>query len=399
MAILLDQSTYTPTLADRVAALGTEGAFEILARAHAIEAGGREVIHLEIGEPSFATPDHIVAAAVASLEKKETRYSPPQGLPELRQAIAECLETCRVPRAPDDIVITPGSKAALFYSVLATVNPGDEVLVPDPGFPIYPSVVRFAGGTAVSYDDFADIAARVTSRTRVVIINSPSNPTGAVADVETLQDIADVAIANNLTVISDEIYSRLTYGGTTTSPTIAPSIAALPEMADRTIVIDGFSKSWSMTGWRLGFAACRPNLANKLTQLAINSHTCVPTFTQRAGLAALTGPQDHIAFARGELRWRRDLVVAGLRDLCDIACVPPEGAFYVFAPIGGGAGSDIEFAERLLMQQGVALLPGSGFGARGAGHVRISFAAPFEKIAVALDRISRFSEGLHHGRI
>lgn len=377
--------------------LGTEGAFQVAARARELEASGRDVIHLEIGEPSFATPDHVVQAGIASLQKGETRYGPPQGLPQLREAIADWFATRGIPRTAEDIVVTPGAKPALFYATLAIVNPGDEVLVPDPGFPIYPSVVRFAGGVPVTYGfdkDFAidvdEIASRIRKRTRAIMLNSPHNPTGSTADVATLERIGELVLRHNLTVISDEIYSRLLYD----HRNVAPSIAAVPGLADRTIVVDGFSKSWSMTGWRLGAAAVSPELAKRLTMLVVNAHTCTPAFVQRAGIAALTGPQDHVTYIRTELTQRRGLLVAGLRDLARIPAVAPQGAFYVFADVSKLGVSDTQFANALLNTHGVGTLAGSSFGTRGSGHIRLSFATPFEKLAVALDRISRYCEGL-----
>lgn len=386
-------------VADRMRVLGTEGAFEILGRARAIEAAGRDVIHLEIGEPSFPTPEHVVEAGIRSLRAGETRYGPPQGLPDLRNALSEWFAKRGVVRAPDDIVVTPGTKPALFYATLALVNPGDEVLVPDPGFPIYASVVRFAGGVPVSYGfipdqafaiDVDEIAARITPRTRVLILNSPQNPTGSTADAATLERIAELVLRHDLLVISDEVYSRLLYD----DREVAPSIAQLPGLAERTVIADGFSKSWSMTGWRLGCGAMPRELARRVTTLVVNAHTCTPPFVQRAGIAALTGPQDHVTRARQELRRRRELLVAGLRDRARIPCAAPTGAFYVFADVTGLGLNDVQFANQLLDSEGVATLAGSSFGKRGVGYLRLSFGTDIEKLAAALERISRFCDGL-----
>ena len=378
-------------LANRMADLGTETAFDVLARARALEAKGRRVLHLEIGEPDFPTPKHIVEAGVRALRDGHTRYGPPPGLPALREAICERLLSERGVRAtPDEVVVTPGAKPILFLAILATVAAGDEVLVPDPGFPIYESVVRFAGARVVpvpvreqsSFSLDVDAAEQlVTPRTRMLIFNSPANPTGGATTQRDLERIAELAQRHDLWVIADEIYARISYE----EP--HRSIAALPGLRDRVILSDGFSKAYAMTGWRLGYGVVPRRLAEPLTRLVINSNSCTAAFVQLAGVEALRGTQEPVDQMVAEYRRRRDLVVAALRAIPGVRCAIPRGAFYAFPdvralPIPAG-----ELATRLLEEHGVATLAGTAFGPGGDGHLRISYVSAPDVLTEALDRI------------
>jgi aspartate aminotransferase len=379
-------------LASRMADLGTETAFDVLARARALESQGRRVLHLEIGEPDFPTPPHVVEAGIRALRDGHTRYGPPPGLPALREAICERMLSERGVRAtPEEVVVTPGAKPILFLALLATVGPGDEVLVPDPGFPIYESVVRFAGAKVVpvpvreesgfSFD--VDAAERlVTPRTRVVIFNSPANPTGGATTQRDLERIAALAERHDLWVLADEIYARISYE----EP--HRSIAALPGMRERTILCDGFSKTYAMTGWRLGFGVVPRSLTEPLTRLVVNSNSCTAAFVQLAGLAALRGPQDAVDQMVAEYRRRRDLVVSGLRAIPGVRCATPGGAFYAFPDVRGLPMTSDAFADRLLQEHGVATLSGTAFGPGGDGHLRISYVSAPAVLSEALQRIS-----------
>ena len=379
-------------LASRMADLGTETAFDVLARARAIEAQGRRVLHLEIGEPDFPTPPHVVEAGVRALRDGHTKYGPPPGLPALRDAICErMLEERGVRSTPDEVVVTPGAKPILFLALLATVGPGDEVLVPDPGFPIYESVVRFAGARVVpvpvreesgfSFD--VDAAERlVTPRTRMLIFNSPANPTGGATTPRDLERIAALAERHDLWVISDEIYARISYE----EP--HHSIAALPGMRERVILSDGFSKAYAMTGWRLGFGVVPRRLAEPLTRLVINSNSCTAAFVQLAGVAALRGPQDAVDRMVAEFRRRRDLVVSALGKIPGVRCATPRGAFYAFPNVRALPVSANELASRLLEEHGVATLSGTAFGPVGDGHLRISYVSAPDVLQEALERIA-----------
>src|SRR4051795_3120650 len=326
--------TAAPSLTAAAGRLGTEGAFAVLARAREIERTGRDVVHLEIGEPDFATPAHVSEAAFAAIRAGETGYCPAPGIPELREAAAaELARTRGVPIVPERVVVANGAKPFLFFGVLATCEPGDEVVYPDPGFPIYESAIRFAGATPVPLvlrerDDFAfsvdELSASLTERTKLVILNSPQNPTGGVLARETLAAAAEVLRDGPAWVLSDEVYGRLLYEGA------FASIATEAGMLDRTIVLDSFSKTYAMTGWRCGYAAVPDALVEPLTRFLVNSTSCVPPFVQRAGIAALTGPQDDVAAMRAEFRSRRNLVVSGLDALPGVSCRVPHGAFYAF---------------------------------------------------------------------
>jgi aspartate/methionine/tyrosine aminotransferase len=377
--------------AQRMAHIGQETAFEVLVRARALEASGRSVVHLEIGEPDFDTPSHIIAAGQQALEAGFTHYGPGAGLPELRAAVARYLQRWRgLEVNPANVVVTPGGKPVMFFAILALVNPGDEVLYPDPGFPIYESMVRFVGGTAVPMplreerhfrfdpDEFRSL---VSDRTRLIIINSPHNPTGGVLTLADLEAIADVARERNLVVLSDEIYGRILYTGEHIS------IASLPGMLERTIMLDGWSKTWAMTGWRLGFGLFPPELVPHVERLVSNSVSCTASFSQHAAIAALEGPQEPVELMLDEFRRRRALIVRGLNQLPGVRCLEPEGAFYAFPNITGTGCASHELADRLLQEAGVACLSGTAFGQYGEGYLRFSYANSLDNISLALERV------------
>jgi aspartate/methionine/tyrosine aminotransferase len=390
--------TAAPSLSPRALELGTEGAFAVLARARELERAGRDVVHLEIGEPDFPTPAHAAEAAFAAIRAGETGYCPAPGIAELREAAAaELSQTRGVPVAAGRVLVANGAKPFLFFGVLATCEPGDEVIYPDPGFPIYESAIRFAGATPVPLvlretDDFAfsidELAACVTDRTKLVILNSPQNPTGGVLARETLAAAAGVLRDSPAWVLSDEVYGRLLHEGA------FASIATEPGMLERTIVLDSFSKTYAMTGWRCGYAAVPEPLVEPLTRFLVNATSCVPPFVQRAGVAALTGPQDGVERMRAEFRARRDLVVAGLAAMPGVTCRVPHGAFYAFPNVTGVPLQTDVLADRLLDEAGVALLSGTAFGAAGEGHLRLSYATSRERLAEGLARMRAFLEGL-----
>jgi aspartate/methionine/tyrosine aminotransferase len=386
-------------LASRMESIGTETAFEAAARARALEATGRSVIHLEIGEPDFDTPANIREAAKQALDRGRTHYPPFPGIPELRAAIAADT-ALRRGFAPDpaNVFVTVGGKGVMYYAILALVDPGDEVIVPDPGYPIYESVTRFVGGTAVPIpirqsNDFRldtdELASLVTPRTRMIVINSPANPTGGVLTPEDLTRIAEIAIERDLVVLSDEIYSRILYDGEEHS-----SIAALPGMADRTIVLDGFSKTYAMTGWRLGYGIVPDWLGHGFGRLLINSVSGATTFAQDGAVEALTGPQDAVDAMVEEFRARRDLVVDGLNAIPGVSCLRPKGAFYVFPEISGTGVDGATLADMLLQEAGVSVLAGTAFGTVGRDHIRLSYANSRENIAEALRRMGTVIEPL-----
>jgi aspartate aminotransferase len=383
--------------ADRMAHIGQETAFEVLVRARALEATGRHVVHLEIGEPDFDTPSHIVTAGQQALEEGLTHYGPGAGLPELRQAVSRYLKKWRnLDVDPSNVVITPGGKPVMFFAFMAIVNPGDEVLYPDPGFPIYESMARFLGAKAVPMplreerrfrfdpDEFRSL---VTDRTRLIIINSPHNPTGSVLTRSDLQVIADAARERNIVVLSDEIYGRILYSGEHVS------IATLPNMLERTIILDGWSKTWAMTGWRLGFGVYPPELVPHVERLVSNSVSCTASFSQQAAIAALEGPQEPVERMLDEFRRRRSAIVAGLNQLPGVTCQEPDGAFYAFPNITATGMSSRVLADRLLQEAGVACLSGTAFGEYGEGYLRFSYANSLENIGIALDRIGALLGG------
>jgi aspartate aminotransferase len=386
-------------LASRMQSIGTETAFEAAARARALEATGRSVIHLEIGEPDFDTPANIREAAKRALDAGRTHYPPFPGIPELRAAIAADT-ALRRGFAPDpaDVFVTVGGKGVMYYAILALVDPGDEVIVPDPGYPIYESVTRFVGGTAVPIpirqeNDFRldtdELASLVTSRTKLIVINSPANPTGGVLTAEDLRRISEIAIERDLVVLSDEIYSRILYDGEEHT-----SIAALPGMAERTIVLDGFSKTYAMTGWRLGYGIVPGWLGHGFGRLLINSVSGATTFAQDGAVEALTGPQDAVDAMVAEFRARRDLVVDGLNAIPGVSCLRPKGAFYVFPEISGTGVDGATLADMLLQEAGVSVLAGTAFGGVGTSHIRLSYANSRENIAEALRRMRTVIEPL-----
>jgi aspartate/methionine/tyrosine aminotransferase len=378
-------------LAGRMSRLGTESAFEVLARAKALEAAGTPVIHLEIGEPDFPTAGHIAEAAVDALRAGHTHYVPAPGIPALREAVAAFLErTGRMRAAPDRVVVTPGAKPIMFFTILALAGPGDEVLYPDPGFPMYESITSFAGATPVPVPlresngfrvDVAELERLITPRSRLLIINSPHNPCGSALTREDCAAIAELAQRHDLVVLTDEVYWAIRYGPSHTS------VLDFDGMAERTILLDGWSKTYAMTGWRLGFGVFPAPLVEPVTRLAINSVSCTSAFSQYAAIAALEGPQDGVAEMVAEFRRRRDVIVAGLNEIPGVSCVEPQGAFYAFPNITGTGLSATTLQARLLNEAGVAALSGTAFGSWGEGFLRLSYANSVANIQLALDAI------------
>lgn len=379
-----------PRLAGSARRLGTESAFAVLARARELERAGRDVLHLEIGEPDFPTPPHVAEAGIAAIRAGETGYGPTAGLPELREAIADAMSRAHgLEIRPARVLVANGAKPLLFFAILALCEPGDEVIAPDPGFPIYASAIRWTGARLVTLPlreerDFSidpgDLERRLSERTKLVILNSPHNPTGGIVGAGDLAQAARLIRTSPAWALSDEVYARIAY-----EP--VPSIVSEPDMLDRTIVLDSFSKTHAMTGWRCGYAAVPQPLVEPLTRFLVNSTSCVPTFVQRAGIAALTGPDDHVRAMVRELRARRDLVVAGLDAIAGVSCRVPRGAFYAFPNVAGLGGGSRALADRLLEEAGVALLDGGSFGDGGRGHLRLSYAAPQATLVAALERI------------
>ena len=380
--------------AERMSRLGTETAFEVLGRARALEATGRKVVHLEIGEPDFDTPRFIRKAAADALEAGFTHYGPSAGLPEFRQVIADMWKAERgIPCDADNVVVTPGAKPIMFFAMLALLEAGDEVLYPNPGFPIYESVANFLGARAIplvlredkGFDlDLAELESKITSRTKLLIFNSPHNPTGAVLKPETIEAIAALARKHSFWILADEIYARILYDGKHLS------IASLPGMAERTIVLDGFSKTYAMTGWRLGFGIMEKKLATHVSRLMTNSNSCTATFIQKAGQAALTGPQDEVRAMVAEFRVRRDTMVQGLNELPGVSCLVPDGAFYVFPNISGTGMKSADLAKALLEEAGVACLSGTAFGEHGEGFIRFSYANSLDNLRTALQSMQEY---------
>jgi aspartate/methionine/tyrosine aminotransferase len=382
--------------ADRMNDLGTETAFEVLAKARALEAKGRTIVHLEIGEPDFDTPANIRAAAARALESGFTHYGPSAGLPEVREAIAAFISNDRrLPTTPDQVVVTPGGKPVLTFAVLACVNPGDEVIVPNPGFPIYESAVRFAGGKAVSLalrEDrgfrfgAADVERLLTPRTRMLILNSPHNPTGSVLTPRDLDEIATLIRDREIFVLSDEIYGKILYEGT------HETIATRPGLAERTILLDGFSKTYAMTGWRLGYGVMNAALAKHVARLATNVYSCATSFVQRAAPEALNGPQDEVRAMVAEFRRRREVIVDGLNAIAGVRCAKPAGAFYVFPNVTGLGMKSGDLEQALLNDAGVAVLSGTAFGSNGEGYLRFSYANSIENIREGIRRFEAFAQ-------
>jgi len=391
-------TTKTPGLADSLSRLGTETAFSVLARAKALEREGRDIIHLEIGEPDFNTPLHICEAAAEAMRAGQTHYCPSAGIPELREAAAAFLSSTRgVDVEPANVLVGTGAKPFLFFTILATCNPGDEIIYPDPGFPIYESAIRWAGATPIPLPlleerdftfDLNDLADRLSARTKLVILNSPHNPTGGVISLEDTAAAARLIAEGAAWVLSDEVYSQMHYEGE------LASIASFDGLLERTILLDGLSKTYAMTGWRCGFAAVPDALIDPLTRFFVNSTSCVPPFIQLAGVAALSGPQDEPRAMVEEFRARRDLIVAGLNSLPGISCRTPQGAFYVFPNVAEVPISAEELADRLLQDAGVAVLPGTAFGQVGRDNLRLSYANSRENLERALQRMRELLETL-----
>jgi aspartate/methionine/tyrosine aminotransferase len=381
--------------------LGTESAFEVLAKAKALEQSGREIVHLEIGEPDFDTPAHISAAARAALDKGYTHYVPAPGIPELRTAVADFLgRTGRMSTTPDRVVVTPGAKPIMFFTIMALCEEGDEVLYPDPGFPMYASIAAFAGAKPVPLPlreengftiDPEELASLVTDRTKLLILNSPHNPCGGVSSPEQLEAIAKIAIEHDLVVLSDEVYWALRYGGR------HHSVLDFDGMADRTVLLDGWSKTFAMTGWRLGFGVFPAALVEPVTRLVINSVSCTSAFSQHAAIAALEGPWDDVEQMAVAFRERRDVIVSGLRTIPGVSCVQPGGAFYAFPNVRELGMPAATLADLMLERAGVACLPGTAFGSYGEGYLRFSYANSVDNIRIALAAFETLVSEISHG--
>jgi len=374
--------------------LGTETAFEVLAKAKALEKQGKDIVHLEIGEPDFDTPKNIKEAAIKALHAGYTHYTPSAGIPEFRETIAAYISRTRGIKAEaDEVVVTPGAKPIMFFTVLALVNEGEEVMYPNPGFPIYESLINFVGAKPVPVHleeenefrlDPEFIKKNITKKTKLIILNYPENPTGGILPKEDLKVIADcIANRDDVFVLADEIYSRIIYEGK------HDSIAALPGMKDKTILLDGFSKTYAMTGWRLGYGVMRKDLAQKVAQLMTNSNSCTSAFTQMAGIEALNGLQTDSEKMVAEFKKRREVIVSGLNSIKGITCKKPHGAFYVFPNITGTGMDCRKLADHLMYNAGVAVLAGTSFGKYGEGYLRLSFANSVENIKKALERIAK----------
>lgn len=379
-------------IAQRMKLLGTETAFEVLVKARALEAQGRHVVHLEIGEPDFDTPVNIRNAAKVALDKGFTHYGPSPGLPELRKTVAEYMTKHRgFQFNPNQVVVTPGGKPIMFYVIMVCVDPGDEVIYPNPGFPIYESVISFVGAKPVPLAlkeekgfrfDIEDLKKLITPKTRMLILNTPQNPTGGILTKEDLRQIAELAVKHDFIVLSDEIYSRIIYDDFTHT-----SIVTFPGMAERTIILDGFSKTYAMTGWRLGFGVMPESLAAQVAQLQINATSCTASFSQIAGVEALAGPQDEVVRMVAEFKRRRDVIVDGLNAIPRVHCLKPLGAFYVFPNVKAVGKPSKVIADYLLNEAGVAALSGTAFGSFGEGYLRFSYANSVENIQIALERV------------
>ena len=385
------------TLARRTEHLRPEGAYQVLARAQELETAGKDIIHLEIGEPDFRTPPNVSQAGSEAISAGKTRYNPPSGVPQLREAIADFAGSQRgIHIDARQVVVGPGAKPLLYFPTMALVDPGDEVIYPDPGFPTYEAMVGIAGGVARPVPlreesqfsfDLAAFDALISQKTKLIILNSPSNPTGGVIPLKDLEHIAEAAIRHDAWVLADEIYGHLLYEGRA-----APSIAALPGMRERTIIVDGFSKTYAMTGWRLGYGIMPEALAQRVDLLLTHSVGCTAHFTQIAAIEALTGPQDYVAMMVEQYQRRRDLLIDGLNRLPGITCQKPKGAFYAFPNIRGTGKSSTALAQ-LLLDNGVAVLPGSAFGKQGEGYLRLVFANSLENLSHALERMAKALEG------
>jgi len=383
-------------LAARMSRIGVESAFEVLVRARALEKQGKSVIHLEIGEPDFPSPPHVIEAGKRALEEGWTKYGPTQGFPELREAIASYIARTRdIHVGAEHVCVVPGGKPIMFFVIVALVEPGDEVIYPDPGFPIYESMIRFMGGVPVPIPlvesrgfsfDLDTFRSKLSNKTKLVILNSPQNPTGGIIPAADVKELASLLRDRDLMVLSDEIYSRIIYEGEPTS------ITSFDGMLEKTIILDGFSKTYSMTGWRLGYGVMPAWLADAVVKLMVNSNSCTASFTQRAGIAALEGPQDCVDAMVAEFRRRRDAIVAGLNGIPGFRCAVPAGAFYAFPSIEGTGMKSKALEEYLLNEAGVACLSGGAFGKHGEGYLRFSYANSMANIQDAFGRIKRASE-------
>jgi len=387
---------YELRLADRMSRLGTETAFEVLNKARALERQGKNIVHLEIGEPDFDTPKNVVEAGVNALRNGWTHYGPSAGLPDLRQAIADEVSTSRaVTVSSDEVVVVPGGKPIIFFTLLALADVGDEVIYPNPGFPIYESMINYLGAKAVPVKlheerdfslDVNELASLITDRTKLIIINSPQNPTGGVLTRQDIRDIAEAIGDRNIMILSDEIYSRLIFEGE------HYSIMSVPGFKDRTILLDGFSKTYAMTGWRMGYGVMRPDLATHITRLMTNSNSCTASFTQVAGIEAIRGDQSSVETMRSEFQRRRDAFVAGLNRIKGFSCRLPKGAFYVFPNVSKTGWKSKKLADVLLEDAGVACLSGTSFGEYGEGYLRFSVANSLENLNKALERIDDWTK-------
>ena len=381
-------------LANRMSRLGTETAFEVLARAKKLEAEGRDIIHLQIGEPDFDTPPNIVAAGAQALNDGYTHYGPSPGMPDVRARIAKEIEMTRhIDVSPENVVVTPGGKPIMFFTMLSLINEGDEVLYPNPGFPIYESMINYVGGVPVPMQlheskdfsiDVEEIESKITSKTKLMILNSPNNPCGSIISKEDLEKLAELSLKHDIYVMSDEIYIRFLYEGK------HESITQFQGMVDRTIILDGFSKTYAMTGWRIGYGIMPEDLASQMAKLMANSVSCTSSATQIAAIEALDGSQDEPNKMVQEFKRRRDIIVNGLNNINGISCQMPKGAFYVFPNVKETGMTSRKFADNLLQKAGVACLAGEDFGKYGDGFVRFSFANSAENIQEALDRIDSF---------
>ena len=377
--------------ASRMERLGTETAFEVMARAKALEAQGKDMIYLQIGEPDFSTPKNIIEAGVKALRDGQTHYSPAAGIMPLREAIVDDVEARRGVRPKvEQVIVTPGAKPIMYFVIMACIDSGDEVIYPNPGFPIYESVINFVGGTPVALplweeNDFRfnqdEFRSLVTDRTRMIIINSPHNPSGGVLTRGDIEVVAEVAREKNILVLTDEVYKNIIYDGEHVS------IYSMPGMQEQTILLDGFSKTYAMTGWRLGFGVMREDLAKKVEQLMINSNSCTATFSQYAAVEALKGPTEEVDAMVETFRKRRDFIVAGLNEISDVSCITPKGAFYVFPNVKKIKMSTQELEHYLLNEAGVAILSGTAFGKYGDGYLRFSYANSIENIGKALEKM------------
>lgn len=383
-------------LAERIGRLGAESAFDVLVKARGLEAQGRSIVHLEIGEPDFPTPPHIVEAGKRALDEGWTHYGPTQGLPELREAIASYISRTRGIRVgPQQVAVVPGGKPIIFFPLIALVEPGDEVIYPNPGFPIYESMIRFLGAKPVAMPlvesrgfsiDLDLLYDRLTDRTKLVILNAPQNPTGGVIPREDLRAISEMLANRDVMVLSDEIYSRIHYGD---EPPV--SITAFPSMLEKTIILDGFSKTYAMTGWRIGYGVMPEWLVTAVNKLMVNSNSCTASFTQRAGIAALAGPQDAVAAMVTEFKRRRDAFCAGLNQIPGFRCALPGGAFYAFPNVTATGMGSRQLADLLLEEAGVSCLNGGDFGEYGEGYIRFSYANSYANLMEAVERIRKVS--------